>query len=201
MALTRKFLSALGIETDKIDEIINAHAETVDALKAERDQFKADAEKLPGVQKELDDAKKILDDGNKDSYKVKYEAVKEDFENYKKEQSDKEAKISKENAYKQLLKDAGISEKRLDAVLKVSDLSAIKLDENGKIVDAGTITKNVKEEWSDFIVAAGTKGAQTATPPTGTGTPMTKEQIVAIKDPGERRAAIAQNMNLFTEQK
>ena len=28
MALTRKFLSALGIESDKVDEIISAHTET-----------------------------------------------------------------------------------------------------------------------------------------------------------------------------
>ena len=44
MALSRRFLAALGIESDKVEEIITAHAETVDALKAERDEFKADAE-------------------------------------------------------------------------------------------------------------------------------------------------------------
>ena len=36
MALTRKFLSALGIEEAKIDEIISAHADTVNALKEQR---------------------------------------------------------------------------------------------------------------------------------------------------------------------
>ena len=51
MALTRKFLSALGIEADKIDEIINAHSETVDALKEERDNFKSNAEKYADIQK------------------------------------------------------------------------------------------------------------------------------------------------------
>ena len=33
MALTRKMLKAMGIEDEKADEIIDAHAETVDALK------------------------------------------------------------------------------------------------------------------------------------------------------------------------
>ena len=42
MALTRKFLSALGIEEAKIDEIISAHADTVNALKEQRDSYKAD---------------------------------------------------------------------------------------------------------------------------------------------------------------
>jgi hypothetical protein len=35
MALTRKFLSALGIEAEKIDEIISSHTETVEGLKDE----------------------------------------------------------------------------------------------------------------------------------------------------------------------
>nr|DAG23749.1 MAG TPA: hypothetical protein [Caudoviricetes sp.] len=33
MALTRRSLKAMGIEDEKIDEIIAAHAETVDAYK------------------------------------------------------------------------------------------------------------------------------------------------------------------------
>ena len=37
MALTRKFLSALGIEEAKIDEIISAHVDTVNVLKEQRD--------------------------------------------------------------------------------------------------------------------------------------------------------------------
>ena len=60
MALTRKFLSAMGIEDEKVDEIIGAHTETVNALKEQRDSYKADAEKLPAVQKELDDMKAAI---------------------------------------------------------------------------------------------------------------------------------------------
>ena len=73
----------MGIEEEKIEQIIEAHAETVDTLKEQRDTFKADADKLAEVQKELDEAKKSLEDAGKDSYKVKYEAVKEEFENIK----------------------------------------------------------------------------------------------------------------------
>ena len=36
-----------------------------------------------------------------------------------------------------------------------------------------------------------------ANPPKNTGGSMTKDEIVAIKDRAERRAAIAANMNLF----
>ena len=133
MALTRKFLSALGIDADKIDEIISAHTETVDALKQERDEYKATADKLPSVQKELNDLKTAAEKDGKDPYKVKYEAIKEEFENYKNEQTAKETKAQKQAAYKALLAECGVAEKRIDAVLRVSDVDSIKLDKDGKI--------------------------------------------------------------------
>ena len=43
MALTRKMLKAMGIEDEKIDQIIEAHTETTDALKQQRDEAKAEA--------------------------------------------------------------------------------------------------------------------------------------------------------------
>lgn len=199
MALTRKMLKAMGIEDEKIDQIIEAHTETVDALKEERDRYKGDADKLEDVQKKLDEANKTIESGNKDSYKVKYEAIKEEFDSYKADITAKESKSAKESAYKALLKEAGVSEKRLEAVLKVSDVNSIELDKDGKVKDADQLKASIKTEWADFIVTEGKQGAGTATPPSGgTGGAMTKEQIVAIKDPVERRAAISQNMNLFT---
>ena len=60
MSLTRKMLKAMGIEDEKIDTIIEAHTETVDALKKERDGYKESADKLADVQKELDGLKADL---------------------------------------------------------------------------------------------------------------------------------------------
>ena len=197
MSLTRKMLKAMGIEDEKIDQIIEAHTETVDGLKADAERYKADAEALPGVQKQLEQAQADLEAGKKDSYKVKYEAIKEEFEGYKNEQTKKESRAAKEKAYRELLKAAGISEKRIDAVLKVSDVDGVELDEKGTIKGAKELTESVKSEWSDFIVTTITKGADTPKPPANTGGTMTRDQIMAIKDRSERRAAIAANMNLF----
>lgn len=165
MALTRKMLKAMGIEDEKIDQIIEAHSETVDALKEQRDQYKADAEKLPEVQKQLDTANQQLESASKDSWKVKYDALKEDFDQYKADQTAKETKTAKENAYRELLKAAGISEKRLASVLRVSDLDGVELDDKGAIKDADKLTESIKTEWADFIPTTTTQGAQTATPP------------------------------------
>jgi hypothetical protein len=200
MALTRKFLSALGIDADKVDEIINAHTETVDALKNERDKYKADAEKLPEVQKELDGMKEeaAKNDG-KNPFEVKYNAIKEEFENYKKEQTAKETKVKKADAYKALLKEAGVSEKRIDAVLRVSDIDGLKLDKDGAVEGKDALLESIKKDWSDFIVTQGTQGAKTPNPPANGGgkTYKSKEEIYAIKDTAERQKAIYENRELF----
>ena len=47
-------LKAMGIEDEKIDQIIDEHAESVNALKAQRDEFKEAAGKADGYKKELD---------------------------------------------------------------------------------------------------------------------------------------------------
>ena len=198
MALTRRALKAMGIDEEKIEEIIAMHTETVDGLKAEVKKYKSDAEALPEVQKQLDKAREDLESERKDSWKVKYDAVKEEFDTYKNEQKQKESRAAKEKAYRELLKKAGISEKRLESVLRVSDIDSLKLDEEGRITDEKDRIASVKEEWADFIVSTTKKGAATANPPANTGgSTMTREQIMQIKDRGERRAAIAANLKLF----
>lgn len=196
MALTRKMLKAMGIEDEKVEQIIEAHTETVTALKDERDAFKADAEKLSSVQKELDELKAT--DNKEDTYKVKYDALKEEFDSYKKEQSEKELRVKKEQAYKALLQEVGVSEKRVDAVLKVSDVDSLEFNEDGSVKDADNLKKGIETEWEDFIVRKGTQGTQTPTPPQGSGKVYkTKEEIMSIKDTRERQQAISENHELF----
>lgn len=200
MALSRKFLTALGIEEDKVDEIIKAHSETVEALKEERDGHKAKAEQSDKLQKDLDSAKKQIEDLNKDdAYKVKYEALKEDFDSYKKGIETEKTNNNKKDAYKALLKEIGISEKHIDKVAKLVELDKIKLDKDGKIEGADDLKKSLKEEWSDFIVTDGKEGAGTATPPGNTGGKKTKDEIMAIKDTAERQKAMLENKELFIQ--
>lgn len=194
MALTRKFLSALGIEADKIDEIITAHSETVDALKDDISKYKTKAEGYDEVKRELDEIKKTA--GKEDSYKVKYDALKQEFDEYKKDINNKETLAKKSDAYKKLLSEVGINDKLLDKVLAVTKLDEIVL-EGDTIKDADKVKDSIKEEWADFIVKERQEGETTKTPPKGTGNKLTKEQIYAIKDPVERQKAIAENHEEF----
>ena len=172
MALTRKFLKAMGIEDEKVDQIIEAHSETVEALKEERDSYKKDAEKLPDVQRKLEEAeKKLPKEGEETVLKSEYDKIKTEYENYKADISAKETHSAKERAYRDMLKAAGVSEKRIDSVLKVSDIDSVELDENGKIKDESKYVDNVKSEWADFIVSQSTQGANTPKPPANNQSP------------------------------
>ena len=201
MGFTRKFLSAMGIEADKVDEIINAHIEVVDGLKEERDNFKKDAEKLADVEKELTKAKeKIAKNGDGETVaKEDYDKLKKEYDDYKADITAKNTRTEKENAFRELLKSVGVSEKRFNAIIKVSDIDGLELDKDGKIKDAEKHTENVKSEWADFIETTTTKGAKTANPPAnnGKGTGKTKEEILAIKDGAVRRQEMLNNPHLF----
>lgn len=202
MALTRKMLKAMGIEDEKIDQIIEAHGETVDALKEQRDQYKADAEKLSEVQKQLDTAREQLESAGKDPWKDKYDALKGEYDKYKADQDAKETRSAKVKAYTELLKAAGIPEKRIPGIIKVSEeiIDSLELDDKGAAKDADKLTEDAKTEWADFIPTTVEKGAPTPTPPSNTGgQTMTRDQIMQIQDRAERRAAIAANMNLFEQ--
>lgn len=160
MALTRKMLKAMGIEDDKIDQIIDAHTETVDSLKEQRDQYKADAEKLTTVQAELDSLK-----GGED-WKAKYETEHKNFEAYKSSVATEKEMETKKSLYRQLLTDSKIDEKRLDAIIKVTDLASLKI-KDGKLENVEDLKKSIADEWAGFVVKDKVEGAGVDNPPEG----------------------------------
>lgn len=210
MALTnanvKEILSKAGVDSehmkDAVNEIIEGHTTSIEALREERDSYKEKAQKVDDLAKMLEKAQKDLKEATSDEseqkYKTKYEMLKDEFKEYKKEIEAKATKESKAKAYKDILKEAGISDKRIEAVLKVSDVESIELDDEGKVKDKDELLKSIKEEWSDFIQTADVKGADTETPPANTGgKTMTKDEIMKIKDTSERQKAIKENIELF----
>ena len=195
MSLTRKMLKAMGIEEEKIDQIIEAHTDTVDGLKADLSKYKTDAEKLPDVQKELDELKAKGDDG----WKEKHDALKAEFDQYKNDVQAKETKAAKEAAYRAILKDANLSEKGIEKAIKYAEWDKIELGEDGKLKGANDHIKAVREEWAEYVTTTTTTGAKTSTPPANNGgkTGKTKEEIMAIRDPAVRQAEIAKNPEAF----
>lgn len=177
MALTRAYLKGMGLNDEQISSIIEAHSETVDGLKAERDKFKADAAKLADVQKELDDLKG-------QDWKTKYESERKAFADYKTDIAGKETLGKVKAAFRQLLLDNNVGEKHIDSILKVTDFSGMRLGEDGKLADADKHAEAIKNDWGGFITTSQTKGADVATPPAGSGKMMSREEIYAKDDHG-----------------
>lgn len=222
-ALTRKFLSSMEIEENKIEEIIKAHTDVVTEIKDERDsykgqveEFKSKASELETVKAELDQLKEEAKDRDKSPYKKKYEEevqakealqadldkLKAEYDGYKNDVSAKESAATKREAYRELLTEAGVSNKRLKAVLKIAEadgkLDGIEFEEDGKVKGSEDIVKAIKADYDDYIVSTSVTGAETATPPANIGgNGMTKEDIMAIKDTAERQKAMVENPDLF----
>ena len=179
MALTRSMLKEMNLTEEQIEKIINEHKNTVDGLKeqrdeyekerdtfkAERDKFKKDSEKLAETKKELDDLKK--DHVAADDWKEKYEAKNKELEDYKAEIAGKEEEVKLQDAYTKLLKDAGVGEKHIPSILKVTNYKNLKLKEDGTFENVDDIKKEIETDYSGFITSTGTRGANVENPPAG----------------------------------
>lgn len=207
MALTRKFLAALGIEADKIDEIITAHTESTEALKAQLADSKANAAKLTEVQAELDKVKKDLETANKtietankEDYKGKYEKANADLEKLKNDYATKETVANQKSKLKEGLKAAGYSDASQRLIVNRSDYaSKIEFDKDGNVTNLDAIIKDIQADgdFSSFTPKVETEKHTPANPPANSGgkKAMTWDDIDKIKDIGERQAAIAANMD------
>lgn len=194
MALTRKMLKAMGIEDEKIDQIIEEHTESTDALKQQRDEYKAKAEAKATASTEP----KPKDPEPSDGYKAKYDAEKKAFEDYKANIAAEKAEADKRAKYRELIVKAGVDSKRVDSVLKVSDLSEIKV-KDGAIEGADDLVKSIKEDWADFIPTTQKVGANAPNPPKNDGGAKKLEDITKMQDPVARQEALAKYIEAQNE--
>ena len=192
MALTRKLLKGMGLTDEQVDTIIEAHAETVDGLKDQVKTYKAEAEKVPGLEKKIEEAEA----GDGKDWKTKYEKEHSDFEAYKTDAAAKETAATRERLFRAELTALGITGKRADQIVKATDMAAFEV-KDGAYADAAKVQQAIRDDWSEFVPTTIMRKAQVDTPPKNTGGKMTKAEIAAIKDPAERRAAIANNMDEF----
>ena len=168
MSLTRKFLASKGIDAEVIDEIITAHTETISGLKDELDkakEYRAKAEKFDEVEKELKDLKEEVKKNDGKSY----EALKQEYDEFKAKVEGEKTKAAKEKAYREILKDASLNEKGIEKAIKYADWEKIELDDAGKLKNAKDHINAAKEEWSDYVTTTTQKGAETVNPPENRG--------------------------------
>ena len=178
MALTRKFLKALGIEDDKIDEIVAAHGETVTALKAEIDEAKQGASGLDAVTKERDRYKADLEALQKTSGDAA--KVQAEYDAYKAQVERDKTEARKGAALDAVQKKAGVERESFRAQLRKGwDMDTVEL-EDGKVKDKAALISRIKADYPDFIGKASTEGTPPAAPPAGGGKTYTREQLKGL---------------------
>lgn len=181
----RKILeNAETFNDDKAKAILDALHEETDAL---RDELDTEKNARVAAEKERDAA---------NSGKQTAEQALTD---YKDQQTKKDAHAAKESKFREQLKAAGVLEKYFDRIVRLSgeDIDKMELDSKGNVKNADKLAESLKNDWSDYVGSTTTKGAQVDNPPANTGSKMTKEQIINIKDATERQAAIAANPEAF----
>lgn len=192
MALTRSMLKSMSLTEEQVNAIIEAHTETVTGLKAKINDLETAIEPLKEVAKERDSLKEQLEKaGDSDKVLAEFEAYKQQVENEKREAAESADVLA-------ICKDAGITrDSFLRAVGREFDRSKIQRGDDGAIRNRDALVEYVRKDFADFGSTTVERGAPPVTPPAGGYKGMTKEQIGAITDTAERRAAIAANLDLF----
>ena len=177
MALTRKSLKAMGIEDEKIDQIIEMHTETVDALKKERDDFRDKAEQYDTLKKELDGLK------NGKDWKAEHDTLKKEFDKYKKDVTEKEIAAAKTKAGRAYFESKGIKGGNLEIAMRGAkdEISALELD-GDKIKDTKSLDALIAGDYKGLIVSESTKGADPVNPPAGGGSVLKSRAEIYAKD-------------------
>ena len=200
-------LKQFGLEVPKeqsedFRKVFHENYKTVkdyEKVESDRDKWKGQAETAEETLKRFDGVDLETMQAELDTWKQKAETAENDY---------------KQNIYDRDFSDAlktemesikFSSEAAKKAVMTEIKESGLKL-KDGKILGLSDLIGQIKErDASAFVDEQSEKAKQQAarftTPGTGRSTGgtgiMTKDDIMKIKDPSERQAAIAQNLNLF----
>lgn len=213
MPLTRKFLSNLGIDAEKVDLIISEHVNVTESLKAESDD---NSKKYADVQKKLDEANKKLSDYTKqletanakitefenDDFKSKYDSKVQELETLKSEYVAKETVAKKKNTLSAQLKSLGYSDSATRLIVNRSDFAdKIEIGDDGKATNIDSVITEIQSDsdFSGFTPQKTESNHIPSNPPANSGSAngLTKEKIMSIKNTAERQKAIAENPELF----
>lgn len=193
MALTNALLKSMGIEGDQRDQIMAEHQATLQSIKDERDELRDTAARVPALEKQVEDLKAAQPT---EDWEARYNAEHEAFEAFKTKAEQERADKEKSDLYRALLLEQGVDPKRVDSIMRVTDLGQVSV-KDGQLEGSEALAESIKSEWGDFVVKSMTKGASVDDPPGGGGTGRTRDEIMAIKDTAERQQAIADNPELF----
>ncbi len=202
MAYTRKAIRDAAKECDVempkelIEALMNLHLEARDAYAEAQVEAaqKSNPQAKPGKEPEAGSSSEKVEDTEA------YRALKKQFEDYKAEQTAKDAKAAKEAAAQAYFESKNIKDAALRLAMRSSaaEIDALELDD-GKIKDTKALDDLIAGDLAGLVRTETTTGVRTATPPASNGstTTKTREEIRSIKDTATRLAEMQKNPALF----
>lgn len=186
-----------NIPADSISKAASALSSAVGRAFVDKTRYNAKLDEIETLKTDKQTAEDKLAAAEK--WQEKYTKEHETFEKFK---ADTEAKTQQDAikaAYKRdVLKAAGIADKYIDTVMEATRFDGMTLDKDGKLDKVDELKAAAETKWEAFKVKTTTKGANVETPPANNApAKKTKDEILAMKDVGERQKAIAENHELF----
>ncbi len=177
MSLTRAYLKGLGLDDEKVNAIIDAHSETVTALKNKytelETQFasaKESADKLPEIQKELESLKK-------EDYKSRYETEKAAHDQLKATVESGRVRAAKEKAVRAWYEKNNIRDAGLAIAMRGTRLDELELNEDGSLRDAAPLERLLEGDFKPLVTqnhrtvsSGGSLAGREETPPSANET-------------------------------
>lgn len=162
MALTRKSLKTMGLNDEQVDSVIEMHAETVDALRADVERYRSDAASLVDVRRQLDEANDKLGKTDPDAAA----RIQQELDDYKAQVASEKQTAAKKAAYRKLLADHGITGVIADMAADAVDYTSVEMD--GDVIrGSDTIGAEIEKKFADYIQKPGVSGQRVQTPPPG----------------------------------
>lgn len=156
----------MGLEEKQVESIIEANAASIEGIKADRDKYKELADKVPDLQKKLEEAQAAS--GTTDEWEKRFNDEHQAFEDFKAQIEAERAEAAKAQAYRAMLVKAGIDQRRLDSIMRVTDLAKVEMD-GDSLKDEEQLTEAAKTEWADFVIRTKTEPSTPDTPPKASG--------------------------------
>lgn len=171
MALTRSMLKDMQLQSDVIDRIIAAHAETVDALKQERDDARSAAQASDDLRRTRDEALDHLT-----AARQEYESLRQEFDLFRAQTDEDKHHASRQAALRNALLDAGANPQA--AELLMLSLSPAPEDWDGDVLkDQAALVHPVKTRYAAFFSTPAPMPTFPVSPPLTAAPPLTKEDL------------------------
>lgn len=176
MALTRKFLNSLKLEEAVIESIIEAHGETVDALKKQRDDAIAEAGTVSAITQERDQLKQQVETLTRQGGDAA--RVQAEFDAFKQQVEADKLNVRKTAALHSVMQEAGIARARYrDDLIRGWDLSAVDLDEHDQVTNKEALLDNLRTNYSEYIAVETTTGVPPLSPPPNPSNTYTRDNL------------------------